>query len=58
MPPPNDYFVNPDKPYFENGMDQYGRRHYEETEAMSPETGNILAKNFQEMVSTMHENLK
>ncbi len=44
--PPNDFMLNTDSPYLDKAIDRFGRRHYEETNSMGPETAQIIADNF------------
>ncbi len=44
--PPNDFMLNEDSPYLDKAIDRFGRRHYEETNSMGPETAQIIADNF------------
>ena len=41
--PPNDYYLNPDQPYLEKGVDRFGRRHYEETNSAGPGAAGAIA---------------
>ncbi len=40
--PPEDYLLNADAPYLERAYDKFDRRHYEETNCVSPETAGII----------------
>lgn len=44
--PPNDFMLNTDSPYLDRAIDRFGRRHYEETNSMGPETAGVIAENF------------
>ncbi len=44
--PPNDFMLNSDTPYLDRAIDRFGRRHYEETNSMGPDTAGIIAENF------------
>ena len=44
--PPNDFMLNVDSPYLDNAIDRFGRRHYEETNSMGPDTAALIAENF------------
>lgn len=44
--PPNDFYLNPDKPYLDKGIDCHGRRHYEETNSTGPETARTVSDTF------------
>ncbi|MBD2864066.1 hypothetical protein [Paenibacillus oceani] len=41
--PPNDFLVHPSRPYLEEGVDSFGRGHYEETNSMGPDTAMAVA---------------
>ncbi len=43
--PPNDFILHPTAPYLENGRDSHNRRHYEETNSMSPDIAFEIAEN-------------
>ena len=43
--PPNDFMLHPTAPYLENGRDSHNRRHYEETNSMSPDIAFEIAEN-------------
>ena len=43
--PPNDFNLHPTAPYLENGRDRFDRRHYEETNSMSPDIAFEIAEN-------------
>ena len=47
--PPNDFLLNEKFPYAENGRDSLGRRHYEETNSLGPETAAKIAECFCEI---------
>ncbi len=44
--PPNDFMLNVDSPYLDKAIDRFGRRHYEETNSMGPDTAALIAENF------------
>ncbi len=44
--PPNDFMLNTDAPYLDRAIDRFGRRHYEETNSMGPDTAALIAENF------------
>jgi len=48
--PPNDFFVDREKPYFVNAYDHLNRKHYEETVSLGPETATIIAETWKEML--------
>ena len=53
--PPNDFYLHPQLPYMEKGIDPYGRRHYEETNSPGPETAAAVAAAFADMMQTVRE---
>ncbi len=54
--PPNDFLLNPDAPYFENGRDIHERKHYEETNSLGPKTAEKIAQTVREMICTVEKN--
>ena len=52
--PPNDFMLNTDTPYLDRAIDRFGRRHYEETNSMGPETAAIIADNFTKIINTVN----
>ncbi len=42
--PPNDFLLNASAPYLDKAVDRFGRRHYEETNSMGPETAGYIAE--------------
>ena len=53
--PPNDFFLNPEKPYLDKGVDRLGRRHYEETNSAGPETARVIAQAFAETMALVRK---
>lgn len=53
--PPNDFILHPTAPYLENGKDKHGRRHYEETNSMGPETAFVIAENVKAIMEAIKE---
>lgn len=53
--PPNDFILNPEAPYFENGRDVHNRRHYEETNSLGPETAQKIADTVAEIINTVEK---
>jgi hypothetical protein len=51
--PPNDFFLDEKRPYFDNGRDQHGRKHYEETVSLGKGTAQAIADTFKEMLRTI-----
>ena len=52
--PPNDFMLNSDSPYLDKAIDRFGRRHYEETNSMGPETASIIAENFEILINKVN----
>ncbi|MBO5396668.1 MAG: hypothetical protein J6A97_07280 [Clostridia bacterium] len=52
--PPNDFMLNDDTPYLDRAIDRFGRRHYEETNSMGPETAEIIAENFRILMNKVN----
>lgn len=52
--PPNDFMLNEDTPYLDKAIDRFGRRHYEETNSMGPETAEIIAENFRILMNKVN----
>ena len=48
--PPNDFFLDEKRPYFTNGMDQNGRKHYEETVSVGAGAAAVIAETWKEML--------
>ena len=46
--------LNEDTPYLDKAIDRFGRRHYEETNSMGPETAHIIAENFRTLMATVN----
>lgn len=42
--PPNDFLLNESVPYLDKAIDRLGRRHYEETNSLGPETAGHIAE--------------
>lgn len=53
--PPNDFILNEETPYFENGHDVHGRRHYEETNSLGPQTAESIAQTVKEIINTVEK---
>ncbi len=51
--PPNDFILSPDAPYFDRAVDRLGRRHYEETNSIGPNTAPTIASVFEDMMETV-----
>lgn len=52
--PPNDFMLNVDSPYLDKAIDRFGRRHYEETNSMGPQTASIIAENFSIIINKVN----
>ncbi len=53
--PPNDFILHDETPYFENGHDIHGRRHYEETNSLGPKTAERIAQTVKEIINTVEK---
>ncbi len=53
--PPNDFILHSETPYFENGHDVHGRRHYEETNSLGPETAEKIAQTVAQIMNTVEK---
>lgn len=53
--PPNDFYLDPDAPYLENGYDRNHRRHYEETNSAGPMTARVLADALKQLTENINE---
>ncbi len=53
--PPNDFILHPDTPYFEIPRDLHGRRHYEETNSLGPETSATIANTVADIMDTVKQ---
>ena len=51
--PPNDFCLNENSPYLDNGRDKHNRRHYEETNSMGPKTAQYIADTVTEIVNAI-----
>lgn len=51
--PPNDFMLHPTQPYLDTPRDRLGRRHYEETNSLGPQTAQVLADCFADMMETV-----
>ena len=49
--PPNDFFVDKERPYFTNAYDHLNRKHYEETVSLGPETAPRIAETWKDMLN-------
>lgn len=53
--PPNDFILNEKSPYIDNGKDKHGRRHYEETNSMGPDTAEVIAKAVADLIKSVNK---
>lgn len=53
--PPNDFLLNPKTPYFEKAHDIHGRRHYEETNSLGPQTAAAIFKTVCRIVNSVEK---
>jgi len=51
--PPNDFLLDSAAPYFDQPRDRLGRRHYEETNSLGPNTAPRIAEIFADMMETV-----
>jgi hypothetical protein len=51
--PPEDYLLHDTQPYLDRAYDQYDRRHYEETNCVSPDTAGIICDAIGELAGEM-----
>ncbi|HOU09193.1 MAG TPA: hypothetical protein PL044_04670 [Clostridiales bacterium] len=51
--PPNDFLLDSAAPYFDQPRDRLGRRHYEETNSLGPNTAPRIAEIFADMMQTV-----
>ncbi|MDR1928150.1 MAG: hypothetical protein LBQ33_05880 [Oscillospiraceae bacterium] len=51
--PPNDFYLDPVKTYFDGGKDHLERKHYEETNSLGPRTAEIIAQTFAGIMETV-----
>ncbi len=50
--PPNDFVLHPDAPYADDARDRLGRRHYEETNSLGPNTAVKIAEILEEIIKS------
>ncbi len=53
--PPNDFLIDEKRPYLDRAVDGMGRKHYEETNSLGPQTANYIARAAREAVSRVQE---
>ena len=53
--PPNDFMLNPTRPYIDRARDRLGRGHYEETNSLGPKTAGVIAQTFEGIIKTVRE---
>ncbi|NLA76363.1 MAG: hypothetical protein GX851_00790, partial [Clostridiales bacterium] len=56
--PPNDFMLNADIPYLDKCIDRLGRRHYEETNSLGPDTAEKIAEVFDGIMNTVKNTKK
>lgn len=56
--PPNDFLLDENKPYMDIPRDSHGRRHYEETNSLSPETAATIARTVKDIMETVENSRK
>lgn len=56
--PPNDFLLDENKPYMDIPRDVHGRRHYEETNSLSPETAATIARTVKDIMETVENSRK
>lgn len=54
IPTPNDFHLHPEKPYLDKHDDRLGRRHYEETNSLGPNTAYFVVNTFQKMIDIVN----
>ena len=54
--PPNDFYLHEETPYFDAARDVHGRRHYEETNSLGPETAEKIAEIVAEIINAVEKN--
>ena len=50
---PNDFLLHETSPYINNGKDSFGRKHYEETNSMGPDTAYIIAEALKSLMESI-----
>ena len=53
--PPNDFMLDPAAPYLEEPRDKHGRKHYEETFSLGPNTAPKIAEVFTKIMQQVNE---
>ena len=56
--PPNDFYLHPQKPYLEKGVDRFGRRHYEETNSVGPAAAAAISEALRRAMEKVRESAK
>ncbi len=51
--PENDFVLNEEMPYINNGRDRFDRKHYEETNSTGPETARIISDAIKDIIETV-----
>ncbi len=52
--PPNDFFLNDERPYLDKGIDVHGRRHYEETNSAGPGTAAAVSEALRQVMRAVN----
>ena len=50
--PPGDYFLHESEPYFNEGIDATGRKHYEETNSVGPLAAELIINSLTELIES------
>ena len=53
--PENDFYLHEWLPYFNNAVDESGRKHYEETNSLGPEAAGTILKAMDELISSVSD---
>ena len=53
--PPDDFLLHETFPYFDRAIDRHGRKHYEETNSLGPNTAQTIADTFEDMMQTVQK---
>ncbi|MDR2647160.1 MAG: hypothetical protein LBB67_03440 [Oscillospiraceae bacterium] len=55
---PNDWYLHPEEPYINGGVDRHGAKHYEETNSLGPRTAYVIADQFAKIMSIVRQSAK
>ena len=53
--PENDFYLHEWLPYFNNAVDESGRKHYEETNSLGPQAAGTILEAMDELISSVKE---